>query len=398
MQPRLSERALVTFVGLIQFINIVEFMMVMPLGPDLALALGIASSDIGLIGASYTIAAAGSALLAVAWLDRFDRRNVVMACMLGLAAGTAAGALATDMNTLIAARFFAGIFGGPATSVAMAMMIDGVAPERRGRALGAVMGAFSAASVLGVPAALELAHWGDWRTPFLVVALLGVTVAITVRLLLPVMRDHLTTALQRTPWQFLNLFTRKKTLTAYSATGLALFAGFLIIPNISAWVQFNQGYPREYMGLLYLVGGVASFVVMRGAGRLVDHYGSVPVAWVGTALLLSCLLFGFVWQALQVPVMLMFVTFMVAMSIRNVATTTLLTHLPDAHERAGFMSANSAVQNFGAAAGAAVSSHLLNTGANGALLGMTAVGLLAMTCALTLPFLLNRIRHHAPTH
>lgn len=234
IEQRLSERALVTFVGIIQFINIVDFMMVMPLGPDLALALNIASSDIGLIAASYTIAAAGSALLAVAWLDRFDRRSVVMVCMLGLAGGTAAGALATDMNTLIAARFLAGIFGGPATSVAMAMIVDGIAPERRGRALGAVMGAFSAASVLGVPAALELAHLGDWRTPFIVVSLIGVIVAVGVRLFLPVMREHLASSRQRPTWEFLNLFTRRKTLTAYGATGLALFAGFLIIPNISA--------------------------------------------------------------------------------------------------------------------------------------------------------------------
>lgn len=367
--------------------------MVMPLGPDLAVALGIASSDIGLIGASYTIAAAGSALLAVAWLDRFDRRTVVMVCMLGLAVGTAAAALATDTRTLIAARFLAGIFGGPATSVAMAMIIDGVAPERRGRALGAVMGAFSAASVLGVPVALELAHWGSWRTPFVAVALLGLTVAITVRLLLPMMREHLSAFQKRPTWEFLNLFTRQKTLTAYCATGLALFAGFLIIPNLSAWVQFNQGYPREYLGVLYLVGGIASFIVMRAAGHLVDHYGSIPVAWAGTALLLSCLLFGFIWQPFAVPVMLMFVTFMVAMSTRNVATTTLLTHVPDAHERAGFMSANSAVQNFGAASGAALSSVLLGTSANGALLGMTPVALLAMTSALTLPFLLKRIRY-----
>lgn len=148
------------------------------------------------------------------------------------------------------------------------------------------------------------------------------------------------------------------------------------------------------MGLLYLVGGIASFFVMRVAGHLVDRYGSVPVAWAGTTALLVCLLFGFVWQPWPVPVMLVFVTFMVAMSIRNVATQSLLTHVPDAHERAGFMSANSAVQNSGVAAGAAVSSLLLNTGPNGALLGMTLVGVLSMACALTLPFLLQRVRKH----
>ncbi|MBI3776613.1 MAG: MFS transporter [Gammaproteobacteria bacterium] len=399
MTRPLSDRALISIVGTIQFINIIDFMMVMPLGPDYALALGIATSNIGVLGASYSAAAAISALLVVGWLDRFDRRTVVTFAMLGLAAGTAAGALATDMNTLLAARIVAGTFGGPATSMAMTLIIDQVAPERRGRALGAVMGAFSVASVLGVPAALELAHWGDWRTPFIVVSLLGALVALAARLLLPPIHGHVLAAQQRPIWGFLSLFTRSTPLLAYSATGAAMLAGFLIIPNISAFVQFNLGYPREHLGLLYLAGGGASFFTMRAAGRYVDKYGSVPVAWVGTGLLLICLLFGFVWRTWPLPVLAIYILFMVAMSTRNIASTALISHVPQNFERAGFMSVNSAVQNLAAALGAAASALLLSAEASGALIGMSRAGLLAMLCATAVPLLLlkiqRRVRHAA---
>ena len=134
MARLLSERALILIVGTIQFINIVDFMMVMPLGPDFAHALGIATSNIGILGASYSAAAAISALLVVGVLDRYDRRTVLTISMLGLAAGTAAGAFATDMNSLLAARILAGVFGGPATAMAITLIIDQVAIERRGRA------------------------------------------------------------------------------------------------------------------------------------------------------------------------------------------------------------------------------------------------------------------------
>ena len=55
-----SEGLIVLLVGAIQFINILDFVIPMPMGPDLAHGLGIPNSQIGLIGGSYTAAAAVS--------------------------------------------------------------------------------------------------------------------------------------------------------------------------------------------------------------------------------------------------------------------------------------------------------------------------------------------------
>src|SRR5688572_29947148 len=135
----LSERTLLLLVGAVQFVNILDFMMVMPLGPDFAKGLGIPESQLGLIGGSYVAAAAISGLLAARFLDRFDRRPALAVAMLGLVAGTAAGGLATGLPSLLAARILAGCFGGPAASLAISIVADAVPPERRGRAMGAVM-------------------------------------------------------------------------------------------------------------------------------------------------------------------------------------------------------------------------------------------------------------------
>ncbi|MFP2902067.1 MFS transporter [Corallococcus sp. 4LFB] len=93
--PRsVSERAVVLLIGAVQFVNILDFVMVMPLGPDFAKGLGIESSHIGTIGGSYTAAASVAGLLGGYFLDRFDRRKALAVCMLGLVAATAAGGLA----------------------------------------------------------------------------------------------------------------------------------------------------------------------------------------------------------------------------------------------------------------------------------------------------------------
>jgi hypothetical protein len=55
-----AEQWLLLIVGAVQFVNILDFMMVMPLGPDFAKALDIPSAHLGQIAASYGIAAAVS--------------------------------------------------------------------------------------------------------------------------------------------------------------------------------------------------------------------------------------------------------------------------------------------------------------------------------------------------
>src|SRR5262249_4273554 len=111
------ELAVVLLVAAVQFVNILGFVMVMPMGPDFAAALHPPASRLGLIGGSYTAAASVAGLASSLFLDRFDRRPALGISMLGLVAGTALGGFATDMTSLMIARMVAGAFGGPATSL-----------------------------------------------------------------------------------------------------------------------------------------------------------------------------------------------------------------------------------------------------------------------------------------
>ncbi len=156
----ISERAVVFLIGAVQFVNILDFVMVMPLGPDFAAGLGIATSHIGTIGGGLHGGGVRGGVAGSYFLDRFDRRKALAVAMLGLVVSTAAGGLATGLTTLLLARAVAGLFGGPATSLSLSIIADLIPPERRGRAMGAVMGAFSVASVLGVPLALKVARVG----------------------------------------------------------------------------------------------------------------------------------------------------------------------------------------------------------------------------------------------
>ena len=60
---------LLTIAG-IQFTHIVDFMIMMPLGPPLTRLFGLSDAQFGLLVSSYTFAAGASALLAAAAVDR----------------------------------------------------------------------------------------------------------------------------------------------------------------------------------------------------------------------------------------------------------------------------------------------------------------------------------------
>jgi predicted MFS family arabinose efflux permease len=357
-------------------------MIVMPLGPDFALALGIPTSRLGLVGGAYTAAAAVAGVAGAGFLDRFDRRTALATSMGGLVIATFAGGLATGLGTMIAARVAAGAFGGPATSLALSIVADVVPPERRGKALGSVMSAFSISAVVGVPAALELARLGGWRLPFFAVSGLGLAIAGSALALMPPLRDHL--ARSREPPPAGGLLRRPLVLLSLFGTATAMMAGFAVIPNIAAHLQLNLGYPRARLGLLYMAGGAVTFGTMRLAGHLVDRVGAAAVAAGATALFVAVLAVGFAFPPAGVPVLPLFVAFMVANSTRNVSLNTLSTRVPEPAERARFMSAQSAVQHLAAALGAGLSSRLLWE-SGGRLEGMDRLAAFSGALALALP-------------
>jgi predicted MFS family arabinose efflux permease len=388
----LSEGRLLFLLGAVQFINVVDFVMVLPLGPDFARALGIPAHRLGLVAGSYTGAAAIVGLCVAPFLDRLDRRKALLWAMLGLVCGTAAGGLASGLGSMIVARVLAGAFGGPATSVALSILSDAVPPERRGRAMGKVMGAFSVASVVGVPAGLELARFG-WQVPFFVIAGLGVVVALAVAALMPPMRGHLRSAEERSAGRPVGEFVRDPAvLLALGGMAVAMAGSFSIISNLSAFVQFNLGYPRERLGLLYMAGGCVSFFSMRLAGLCVDRFGSARVVVAGTALVVLVIGLAFLPDRPLLPVVLMFVGFMLANSTRLVAFNSLTSRVPAAVDRARFMSLQSAVQHLSTSAGATLSTWVLHERADQSLEGMSKLAIFAIALSCVLPILVTLLQ------
>jgi len=383
MQSPISERKLVFLLGAGQFINVLDFTIVLPLGPDFAKALDIPVSKLGMLGSGYIAAEVVTGIAGAFFLDRFDRRRVLAVALIGLVIATAACGFATGFASLLAARLLAGGLGSTVQTLAFAIVSDTVAPERRGRAMSSILSSFAVASVLGVPAGLELARLGGWRAPFFTLAALGTVVTAAIMAMLPPQRAHLSAE----PAPLREVLRRPLVRLALTCVTIGTMAHYMLVPNLSSYVQFNRGYPRDRLGLLYMIGGAFVFGTTRLAGWLGDRYSAAPVALFGTALYAAVLIFGFIYPVDAIPVLVIFVGFMMSSNFRFVPVQVLLTRVPAPGERGRFMSVQGVLESVAAAIGAMLGAQILTEHPDGSLAGVDDVAWLAMAmtfvyCAL----------------
>lgn len=386
----LSETGVLILLGAVHFVNLVDFMMVMPMGPDFAVALGIPMSQLGLVGSAYTWAAVVVGLAGARLLDRFPRRAALVAAAGGLGVATAAAAFAPSLPFLLLARAAAGACGGLAGTLCFSIVVDLVPEERRGRAMAIVSSGFSISSIVGVPLGLELARRGGWRAPFLIVGGAVLALALACRLALPPLRAHLEST---EPDQPLALDTGL--LLSFIAFGLAVLGNFMLIPNLSAFLQFNLGFPRESLGWLYFYGGLASLAAMRLAGAWSDRSGALPVVTLASVVTAASLFLG-VHEPAWIPPVLFYALFMGANASRWVSIYSLASRLPPPRARARFLSAQAAAGHAFSGMGSYLSTRFLSADAAGRLTGLERLAFAAAVMGLLVPFVVKRLEKLAP--
>ncbi|MFW5490028.1 MAG: MFS transporter [Desulfovibrio sp.] len=382
------ESRIVLIATLVQFVNVMDFMMVMPLGPDISKALPVTNADIGLICGCYTLAVSFSGLVCSNFLDRFDRKHVALAAVAGLTISTILAPLAQGLWSLVFYRVLAGLFGGPAAAIALTITTDAVPPERRGRALAIVMGTFSIAAIVALPFGLELARVGGWMCPFYVISGAGLLVMGVILVYMPSMTDHKRAG--KTRGSFIKLVRDKANYMALCMFGSSKCSSFLIITNISAFFQLNRGLPRAELSVLYFAAGVVSLVAVQIAGRLNDRVGPIALNIVTTAFLVAFIADGFMHLNVT-PLLVIFVMFSALVCMRDVSAAAEGSKIPQPYERASFMALISSVQHFGNGVGALISSAILTTSADGALVGMAVVAGLSIVLALIQPIVLVKL-------
>jgi multidrug resistance protein len=275
----------------VNFVDMIGFMIVLPLLPFYALKLHATPETIGRLIASFSIAQLLAAPLWGRMSDRYGRRP---ALLIGLSASAIAYVVfgfATSVWLLFLSRLVQGA-GGGTTGVAQAYVADTVEQGDRARALGWLSAATSAGVMVGPAIGSFAAHLGQ-AAPGLVAAALCLTNVFFAWRWLPESHKEPVASVgqsRKPPWHpawaaFRHPTTTIGRLLWIYGVGMLAFASMTSVMALYLGAEF--GINETTIGYIFLYVGVLSFV-MRSLllGPIVDRIGETWAMRIGTVLLI----------------------------------------------------------------------------------------------------------------
>jgi predicted MFS family arabinose efflux permease len=390
----ISERVLVFVLAAIQFTHVMDFMIMMPLGPQLMRVMLISPQQFGLLVSAYTLTAAVAALAVAFYTDRFDRRKTLVFLYAGFVISTLLCGIAPGYGSLLTARAIAGAFGGVAGATVHSIIGDAIPEQRRGAATGMIMSAFALSSIIGVPIGLFLAAHFSWRAPFLLLVVVSTLVLLLTWKILPPMRGHMVEGQSHRPLEQMKaVFGTANHLRAFVFMFALMFAGFSVIPFISPYMVANVGLKETDLPYLYFFGGLATVFTSRFIGKLADRHGKRQIFTLIGLISIAPLLITTNLPPVPVPVAICAsVIFMVFVSGRFVPAMALVISSVEPRLRGGFMSINSAIQQLGLGAASLLAGTIIGHGAAGTLTRYWLVGFIAVGATLLAILLAWRVK------
>lgn len=340
-----SQRILIAILTILQFTVVLDFAVMAPMGSLLMRTLEITAPQFGYLVSSYAIAAGTSGFLLAGFVDRFDRKRILLILYAGFIIGTLLCAVAPNYQFLFIARLIAGLFGGVISGVSFAVITDIFKYEQRGSVMGFVQMAFSGSQILGIPIGLYLAVKWSWHVPFYLIVGLATINWFLIHRYMKSIPSRLKTAPLRFYKVLFDVFSQKEYRMAFLTTFFLATGGFLMMPYSSPYLVFNLGIAEASLPIIFFSAGIGTLIFSPLFGRLSDAWGKFKVFLWGSV-------FASIMIAWYINVdyghlgllIFVFAGMMIFVSSRIISASAMITEVPNPEQRGAFMNINSAIQ------------------------------------------------------
>lgn len=377
------------------FTHIVDSMLIMPLGDIFINLFDLSAQQFSFLVGAYSFAAFMSSIVGMFFLDRFDRKKVLLFVYTGFAIGTLMCAFADQYSTLVLLRFGTGMFGGVLGAIVLSIISDLYTFKERGFAMGILMTAFSVASALGVPIGIYLAAKLNWRYPFIIIGSIGLMTSVFIYLKFPKMISHFDSIDQKpSPRKTIsNILNDKNQVNALTAGYFLVLGHFMIIPFISPFLIKNVGLSQLEISYQFLFGGMATIVTGPLIGKLTDKVGVMKVFLVMMIFsFIPTILITHMGNATIVYAISCTTLFFIAATGRMIPPQTLISAAATPLNRGSFMSMKSALQQLAIFTASITSGMIVFINSDDLYVNYDIVGYLAIGLCIITIFFVSRLK------
>ncbi len=277
---RQSNGYLLTVLILVSTVNWADRQVVPILFPGIRAELGLTDTELGVVGGlafSLIYAISGFAFGQAA--DHYLRVRVIAFGLTVWSLATAAGALAVDFWTLVAARFFTGIGEASLYPCALSLVAERFPPERRGLALGTFGISAALGAGIGIGLGGRLAELLGWRQVFLIYGGAGLLLLPVVLTLVEERRPRVTHGAE-SAWKVIGeLVGDPRLLLMWLGGATAIASGLGFVAWAPSYFVRDRGLELTEAGFIFgggaLLGGVLGSIL---GGYLADWRHRVRLA------------------------------------------------------------------------------------------------------------------------
>jgi predicted MFS family arabinose efflux permease len=292
------QKRVLLLLAFIQFSIILDFMIISPIGDILMKTLSIGTTEFGLVVSAYAFSAAIAGIVAAGFMDKFDRKKLLVWFFSGFIIGTLACALSHNYVQLMLARIVTGIFAGVSSAALFTLVIDIFAPQQRGRAMGVVQMGFGVSQVVGIPLSIYIATHLGWESSFIAIVILALGILLAIGLILQPVTAHLSQQHDKNPFaHFLKVLSNTDYQKGFAAVMFLAIGGFMIMPFTAPFLINNVQVTAAQLPLIYLSTGLLSLVMMPLMGKFSDSYDRFKLFTIGS---IGAVIMVFVYTNLSV--------------------------------------------------------------------------------------------------
>jgi len=266
---------LLALLGTLTAVGPLSLDMYLPAFPALAEDLGVTASSVQLSLTACLIGLAAGQLVAGPLSDRFGRRRPVIAGTVAYAVTALLCAAAPSAEALTAARFAQGFAGGVGVVVARAVVRDLYAGVAAAKYFSRLILVFGVAPIVAPALGSGILRFADWRAVFVVLAAIGLLIAVAVVVRLPETlppERRVAGGLRQAGRSARRLFT-DRVFVGYALTQGVAFAGlFAYIAGSPFVVQDVYGASGALFSLLFGVNALGLVALGQLNARLLDRY------------------------------------------------------------------------------------------------------------------------------